>query len=63
VFFKKIKFFFALNIFLMFLDHFDVLMLKINLNFFKNIILMYFQTKNTMKNNRYHNAKHYLKFK
>jgi hypothetical protein len=33
----------------MFLDSFDVLMLKINLKKLKNIILIYFQIKNTLK--------------
>jgi hypothetical protein len=26
----------------------------------KNIVLMHFQAKNTLKNKHYHNAKHYL---
>jgi len=41
----------------MFSDHFDVLILKINFKSKKNIILIYFQTKNTLKNNRYLNIK------
>ena len=36
--------------FLIFLNHFDTLMLKI-IFFLKNIILMYFNTKNSLKNN------------
>ena len=32
---------------------FNVLILKINLKNKKNIILIYFQTKNILKNNRY----------
>jgi len=28
--------------------------------FLKKIILTYFQLKNTLKNNNYHNVKHYL---
>jgi hypothetical protein len=45
----------------MFLDCFDVLVLKIIfLNKIKNIILMYFQVKNTFKNNCYHILNHLL---
>jgi hypothetical protein len=36
----------------MFLDHFNVLMLKIILKKLKNIILKYFKIKNILKNNR-----------
>jgi len=54
MFLKKIKFLFY---FFMFSDHFDVLILKINFKSKKNIILIYFQTKNTLKNNRYLNIK------
>jgi len=43
----------------MFLNCFDVLILKI-IFFKKNIILMHFQVKNTLKSNRYHNTEHYL---
>jgi putative ribosome biogenesis GTPase RsgA len=41
-----------------FLNYFDVLMSKIH--FKKNIILIYFQTKNTLKNNRYYKIKQTL---
>ena len=37
----------------MFLDHFDALMLKI-----KNIVLIYFRVKYTLKNNHNHTFKH-----
>ena len=40
----------------MFLDHFDVLMSKIN--FFLNIILMCFGKKSILKSNWYHTPKH-----
>ena len=40
----------------MFLDRFDVLMLKID--FKKNIILMHFQAKSTLKSILYHTPKH-----
>jgi hypothetical protein len=43
---KNIKFFFPLNYFYIFLNSFILLMLK-------NIILIYFQIKNTLKNNYY----------
>jgi hypothetical protein len=39
---------------LVFSDHFDVLMSKIILKKQKNIMLMYFQVKNTLKSNRNH---------
>jgi len=39
-----------------------VLISKINCEKLKNIILMRFRVKNTLKNNNYHNIKHYLKF-
>jgi len=45
--------------YLVFLDCFDVLMSKINL-YKKNIILMHFQAKNTLKNNLYHTLKHLI---
>jgi hypothetical protein len=35
----------------MFLDHFDALMSKIIFKKYKKIILIYFQVKNTLKNN------------
>jgi len=35
-------------------------MSKINFFLKNNIILMYFQLKNTLKNNNYHHVKHYL---
>jgi len=41
----------------MFLNHFDALMSKIKLKNKKNIILIYFQIKNTLKNNFYRNLK------
>ena len=41
--------------FLVFLNHFDVLMLKIIFKKLKNIINIYFNTKNYLKNN--HNYK------
>jgi len=44
-----------------FLDHFDVLMLKIIFKKLKKyIILMHFRVKNTLKNNRYYNSKYSL---
>jgi hypothetical protein len=47
-------------IFLMFLDRFDVLMSKIIFFKKKNIILMHFHAKNTLKRNCYHTLKHPL---
>jgi hypothetical protein len=41
----------------MYSDHFDVLILKIYLKTNKKIILIYFQIKNTFKNNHGHNNK------
>jgi hypothetical protein len=46
----------------MFLDHFNVLMSKINLNK-KNIILIYFKIKNILKSNHFHNIKYYFNLK
>jgi len=44
-----------------FLNHFDVLMLKIIFKKLKKyIILMHFRVKNTLKNNRYYNSKYSL---
>jgi hypothetical protein len=37
-----------------------VILLKINLKNKKNIILINFQVKNTLKNNRYHNINYHL---
>jgi hypothetical protein len=50
---KKLNFFYLLqiNIFLVFLDYFDTLISKIILKNKKNIILIYFRVKNTLKNN------------
>jgi len=48
---------FQINFF-MILDRLNVLMSKIK--FLKNIILMYFQIKSYLKNNRYHNTKYYM---
>jgi hypothetical protein len=42
----------------MFLDHFDVLMSKIIFFLKKNIILMYFEIKSILKNNRGYNPKY-----
>jgi hypothetical protein len=56
--FLKILNIFFLEINFLFLDHFDMLILKINLIFF--FILMHFQAKNTLKNNCYHNVKQAL---
>jgi hypothetical protein len=54
-------FFFASNwFFLMILNHFTVLVSKINLKKKKNIILMHFQVKNTLKSNCRYNPKCYL---
>ena len=55
VFLKKFKYFyfslyFKLIFFLVFSDHFDVLMSKV-IVFLKNIILMSFRIKNTLKSN------------
>jgi hypothetical protein len=44
--------------FMMFAHHFNMIISKII--FFKNIILIYFETKNTLKSNRYHTSKHAL---
>ena len=55
VFFEKILIFFKINMFLMFSYYFDIRMSKI---FFKKIILMCFEMKSTLKNNRYHTSKH-----
>ena len=54
LFFKNLIFFLFKIIFYIFLNRFNVLMLKII--FFLNIILMYFRAKNTLKNKRYPNA-------
>jgi len=48
---KKIKYFFI------FLNYFDALILKIIFKNKKNIILIYFQVKNTLKTNRDHTSK------
>jgi hypothetical protein len=61
VFLKKIEnflFFYLLqiNIFFIFSDYFDVLMLKI-IFFKKNIILMYFKMKNSLESKRDYNSK------
>jgi hypothetical protein len=54
--------FFCLKLnFLVFLDRFDVLISKMNFKKWKNIILMYFQVKKTLKNNLYHTPKHSVK--
>jgi hypothetical protein len=46
----------------MFLNRFDVLMLKIIFFFLKNnIILIYFRVKNILNRNHYHISKHSLK--
>jgi hypothetical protein len=42
----------------MFSYHFDMLISKIIFKNKKNIILMYFGMKSTLKNNRYHTSKH-----
>ena len=52
VFFKKIKFIFVKNYFFI-LNRFDTLILKNK----KNIILMHFGMKNTLKNNHNHTLK------
>ena len=44
--------------FLMFSDYFDMLMSKKILKIKKNIILMCFGMKNTLKSNHYHTPKH-----
>jgi len=41
----------------MFSRHFDILISKLNLKKFKNIILIYFKIKNILKNNNYYNTK------
>jgi len=54
-FLKKINFyfiFFILNLFLVFSDHFDMLILKIIFLNKINIIFIHLQIKNTLKNNR-----------
>ena len=55
--FAKSWFFFLKLIIYIFSYHFDVLMSKI-IFFKKNIILMHFQVKSTLKNNHYHTFKH-----
>jgi hypothetical protein len=50
-------FFLQININLMFSDHFDVSISKI-IFFFKNIILIFFRVKNTLKNNHNHTYSH-----
>jgi hypothetical protein len=47
--------------FLIFSDNFDVLILKIIFKNKKNIILMCFKIKNTLKNNCYYIFKYYFK--
>jgi hypothetical protein len=47
--------------FLIFSDNFDVLILKIIFKNKKNIILIYFEIKNTLKNNRYYIFKYPFK--
>jgi hypothetical protein len=42
----------------MFLDYFNMLISKIIFFFKKNIILIYFKIKNTLKNNCYHIQTH-----
>jgi len=44
----------------MILNRFNMFMSKINFKNKKNIILIYFKIKNTLKYNNYHNFKHYL---
>jgi hypothetical protein len=44
----------------MFSNHFNMLISKI-IFLIKNIILIYFKIKNTLKNNRYHTFKHPLR--
>jgi len=51
----KIHFFLLKIIFFMFLDRFDV---KNNFLKIKDIILMHFQTKSTLKSNYYHTPKY-----
>jgi len=46
----------------MFSSYFDMLMLKIIFKKLKNIILMYFQVKNILKNNLNHILKYGLNF-
>jgi hypothetical protein len=57
----KFFFFTKIECDLYFLDRFDVLMSKMILKKWKNIIGMYFGTKSYLKNNHYHTAKHALK--
>jgi uncharacterized membrane protein YczE len=60
---NKIKYYFfsllQINIFLVFLDHFDVLMSKYFF-FKKNIILIHLRVKSTLKSNRNYTPKHAL---
>jgi hypothetical protein len=55
------KFFFVAKIEcgLYLLDRFDVLMSKMIFKKIKNIISMYFDTKNYLKSNHYHTVKHH----
>jgi hypothetical protein len=46
----------------MFLDYFDLLILKIIFKIKKNIILIHFQVKNTLNRNYYHISKYTRKF-
>ena len=48
--------------FLVFSNHFDVLILKMIFKKSKNIIYMYFSTKNYLKSNHNHTAKQTLNF-
>jgi hypothetical protein len=57
-FLKKLFYLFILNYFFSVFNCFNMLMSKI----IKNIILIYFQTKNTLKNNYYGNTKSTLSF-
>jgi len=45
---------------LVFLNHFDVLVSKINFKKYKYIILMFFQAKSTLKSHYYHAPRHLL---
>jgi hypothetical protein len=56
--FSEILIFLKKKLFFYVFEHFKMLILKINFKKLKNIILINFQKKNTIKNNRYHYPKH-----
>ena len=57
--FLYLKFFKKINFFLVFSNHFNILISKII--FLKKIIIIYFQAKNNLKNNYRYTSKHHYK--